>query len=411
MPRIPNYCRHKATNLGYIQYKPLWGDKPHYFPGAYDSDESRNAYEEARAAVVKHMQSGDPPKPKPKRPGVGILVERFLEWAEGNYGEKEFGHYRSVARLLLTKHKNVALDEFGPLALRDVRDQMIDGMGWTRESINRQVGRVVFMFRWGIQYELVEASVVANLDAVPGLRKGKTRARESEPRGPVDWGIVAEVLPFLPPMIATMVQVQYLTGMRSDELTGMQPLELATNDAVWIYQPAKHKTAWRKKVKFICIGPKAQELLRPYFPGKPAAYFFSPTGALSERKQARWTTRKTKIYGMAKDRQPKDRETNDRYDYHSYQRAIIYAMVQLAFAKSGEPHRRIKHDRHLRKWLAERGVQWWHPHQLRHARATVTEDKYGKEAAAALIGDTLDAAKLYTWKSLQLARSVALEAG
>lgn len=412
MPRIPTYGYHKNTGRGRIRYKPLFGPDGLLLPGKYNSLESLAAFQAAMSRVLEHMrgvgQSTDSPRPSPSRARVAYLVESFLPWSAANYGEKEHGHFRMVSRLLLAMHEQTKLTEFGPLALKGVREAMIE-QGWSRNHVNKQVNRIVRMFKWAVAEEMLDASVVANLAMVPGLRKGKTKARETERREPVEWPVVLEVMPHLTPMLRAMVEVHYLTGMRSDELTGMRPCEMAMNDAVWVYAPAEHKTAWRLLKKFICIGPQAQALLGPYLPSDPAAYFFTPAGAIAERTEARIANRKTKKYGTPPVRPP--RKVNPRYAYRSYHRAIVYGMIQLALAKSGERGCRLKHGKELKAWLAERGVEYWTPHQLRHARATVTENEHGIEAAAAITGNSLDAAKLYTWTSLKLARSIALESG
>ena len=59
------------------------------------------------------------------------------------------------------------------------------GLGWSRKYINKQVGRVVRMFRWGVSEELVPPSVHQALVAVPGLRKGRTEAPDYDPVQPV----------------------------------------------------------------------------------------------------------------------------------------------------------------------------------------------------------------------------------
>jgi len=56
---------------------------------------------------------------------------------------------------------------------------------WSRTDVNEQVRRVVRVWRYGVENERVGPKTVAALLAVPGLRVGKTEARETEPIKPV----------------------------------------------------------------------------------------------------------------------------------------------------------------------------------------------------------------------------------
>ncbi len=57
------------------------------------------------------------------------------------------------------------------------------------------------------------------------------------------------------------------------------------------------------------------------------------------------------------------------------------------------------------------GVPRWHPHQLRHGRAEQIDGEFGREAAAAVLGDTLTVAQIYTGRNFRLAMEVAKKMG
>ncbi len=61
----------------------------------------------------------------------------------------------------------------------------LTGKPWSRKYINKAVDRIRRMFRWGVENELVPPSVKQKLEAVAGLRKGRSKARETEARRPV----------------------------------------------------------------------------------------------------------------------------------------------------------------------------------------------------------------------------------
>lgn len=73
------------------------------------------------------------------------------------------------------------------------------------------------------------------------------------------------------PVVAGMMQVQLLTGMRSGELCRLRPCDIDRSGNIWIYQPKAvdqnqydHKTAYLGTKKIITIGPKAQKVLVKY---------------------------------------------------------------------------------------------------------------------------------------------------
>ena len=114
-------------------------------------------------------------------------------------------------------YADVPAVNFGPLALKAVREKMI-AHGWTRGTINKQVDRVRRKFRWGVENELVPPATHQALTAVTDLRRGKSEARETEPILPVLDAVVQETLPRLPAIVADMVRFQRLTGCRPVEV-------------------------------------------------------------------------------------------------------------------------------------------------------------------------------------------------
>ena len=70
-------------------------------------------------------------------------------------------------------------------------------LGWAHSYINKQVGRVKRVFRFATENEMVPASTYHALQAVAGLRAGRSDARETAPVTPVSDEIVQAVLPML----------------------------------------------------------------------------------------------------------------------------------------------------------------------------------------------------------------------
>ena len=59
--------------------------------------------------------------------------------------------------------------DFGPLALKAVREEMIDA-GITRKRINQHVGRIGRMFAWGVSQELIPVTILHALKTFNWLR-------------------------------------------------------------------------------------------------------------------------------------------------------------------------------------------------------------------------------------------------
>jgi hypothetical protein len=65
---------------------------------------------------------------------------------------------------------------------------------WSRNYVNDCIGRLKRLFRWAVENELVPPSAYHGLQAVPGLRRGRTEARETAPVKPVPAAFYAAVL-------------------------------------------------------------------------------------------------------------------------------------------------------------------------------------------------------------------------
>jgi len=76
--------------------------------------------------------------------------------------------------------------DFGPQSLKAVRRHMISEQHLCRNVVNRRIGRIKRVFKWAVAEELVPPSTFHGLQALAGLRFGRTEARETEPVKPVD---------------------------------------------------------------------------------------------------------------------------------------------------------------------------------------------------------------------------------
>jgi integrase len=298
--------------------------------------------------------------------------------------------------------------EFGPLALKAVQAQMVQ-LGHSRRYVNGSIDWIRRMFRWAASEELIPASVPHALGTVPGLRKGRTAARETEPILPVDEVTVDATLPHVSPVVAAMIRFQRLTGCRPGEACLLRPCDIDRSGDVWCYRPESHKTEHHDRDRVIFIGPKAQELLRPYLLRPTDAYCFAPAEAEAMRREKMHARRETPLScgnrpGTNRLRRPR-KKAGSHYTNDSYRRAIHRA-CDLAFPPPAE---RELSDAELKLW---RSKHRWSPNQLRHSAATEIRKQFGLEAVQVTLGHaSADVSQIYAERDLSLAANVMRRVG
>jgi hypothetical protein len=213
-PKPPAYCHHRTKGKAYVR---LNGD--FIYLGPYGSEESKAEY---RRVVGEWLATGRSPRQLAEAagPSVNEVLLAYWRFAEGYYpsgsGDRKGELERIVYAIKPLKdlYGTTSAAGFGPLALKAVRQKMIDA-GLCRTTVNQRIGCIKRIFKWAASEELVPPTVYHGLQSVEGLRRGRSAAREAEPVRPVSDGHVDAVLPFLPPTVVAMVRLHRLTGMRS----------------------------------------------------------------------------------------------------------------------------------------------------------------------------------------------------
>ena len=409
---IPKYRKH-ATGQALVQI-----DGKRYYLGKWGTPESRAKYDRLVSQYL--ADRGDAkPRPtavaKPTRAHPLTIAEVCLAYwrhAEGYYIKdgQPTDHLATVKRalhFLRVLFADTAAEDFGPLRLQEYQSHLVE-RGASRPYVNGLTGVIRRLFKWAVAQELVPPSVHHGLQAVPGLRKGRTAAREPAPILPVDDAVVEETLPHLGKIVADMVTFQRLTGARPGEVCIIRPCDVDRGGDVWAYVPASHKTEHHDRGRVILIGPKAQAVLRPYLLRPAQTYCFSPSEAVEQDRRARHAARKTplscgNIPGSNRVRYPKWRP-GERYDVISYRRAITRAIVRANAVR-----------REKAKTAGEQNwerLPSWSPNQLRHAAATEVRRRFGLEASQVVLGHArADVTQVYAERDLSLARRVVAEVG
>ncbi len=351
---------------------------------------------------------------------VSELLLRYWEHAKGYYRKngkptQEISALKSALRPVRELYGSRPAVEFGPLALEAVRQRMIDS-GWSRTGINRAVSRIRRVFRWAVCKELLPSAIHQALASMDGLRKDRSDAPEGSPIAPVRDAIVKATTEHLSPIVADMVRLQRLTGMRPGEVCIVRPCDIDRSGEVWKYRPEEHKTEHHGRDRTIFIGPKAQAILLRYLARDSVMYCFRPIDSEAKRRAEAHEKRKTPIScgnrpGTNRKRKPKC-TAGERYDTNSYRRAINRA-CDKAF-----PHPTLGYKmcssftdaqkRELRKWQSE---HHWSPNQLRHTAATEIRKQHGLEAAQVILGHSqLGVTQVYAErddaKGIEVARAI-----
>ena len=270
---------------GKKHYLGLWGStevKAEY--ARFELEWWENYRSPAKAPPITLLQQGDNADTT-----IGLLVVNYLSHVEGTMHKKDFGHIRTAVFDFLLKlySDNTPVDSFTPKSLKLVRTSMIQSHRFCRRVINSYVKRIVAMFRWGMGEDIVAGSTWYALKGVPALRKGEQGTFDHAERVEVPDHVVALTLPFLPPVVSVMVQIQGMTGMRPTEVCTMRVSDVNRSNVVWEYRPKNHKTEAYIGKKIIHLGAAEQELIVPYLTGKTAGQaVFSPCPS-NERAQCR----------------------------------------------------------------------------------------------------------------------------
>lgn len=339
------------------------------------------------------------------------LIARYWDYARAYYRktdgkETETGNIRAMLKLLRRIYGDTPAVQFGPLAMKVIQQEMVK-LGWSRPHINRQMGRIRRMFKWAAAEQLVTPDVLAALQAVAPLKFGRTEAPEPEPVKPVDESHVEATLAAVSPVVAAMVRVQLLTGMRPGEVCIMRGADLDTTGKQWAYRPATHKNQWRGHGKVVYIGPKAQDILRPFLKADLQAYLFSPRESEAWRRGQLHEQRKTPMScgnkpGSNRKRKPKKKPL-ERYSTGTYARAIDYACRKAFPPPAG------LNDEAAKAWRKD---HHWHPNQLRHTAATRIRQQFGAEAAQQVAGHRhLRTTEIYAERNEEAVRRIVAQVG
>lgn len=365
---IPRYRKHSTRNIGFIEFNK----KRHYLPGKYNSSTSLTAYADFVSNLAKRKSSSkiDLRVTHGDEVPISVLCDKFLDWAKTRYQKngRSTGTYERfrdcIIPLFLEMYGDTSTSRFGPIALKNLRNQFV-GTGICRNEVNDRIARVKRIFNWGVENELVYESVAGSLRYVTALKPGETMARETLPVRAICDEIISATLPFLPPTVDDMVRVQRLTGCRPSEVCNLRWCNINQTDDIWIYTPIEHKTEHKRKHRHIAIPPAAQMILEKYRHRFIEEFIFSPRETVRIISTKKRAARKSKLTPSQRAREESASKQKSRYGekytIHAYEHAINRAATKAKVLK-------------------------WSPNQIRHTFATAIEGRHDREMARILLG-------------------------
>jgi len=356
--RTPSYRLHKPTG----QAVATFDGRDVYF-GKYGSIASKAAYDRTVAEWLANGRRFAPAADV----AVNELMVQYLQHADGYYvkdGEptSQATLIRNALRPLKRLYGDTPAASFGPRSLVAVRQAYVDA-GLSRSVVNRYTGLVVQFFKWCTETELVPASVHHGLKAVACLRKGRSDVREAEGVRSVPDAYVDAIEPHVSRQVWAMCELMRLTGARPGEICIMRACDLDTAGRIWEYVPDRHKNEHHGKERRIYLGPKAQEIVKPWLCPELGAYLFSPAEAEAERLAEMRRRRKSPVQPSQLDRSKPGpgRKLGDRYNEPAFRLAV-------------------------RRGCEKADVPAWAPNRLRHNAATMLRKQFGLDIARVILG-------------------------
>jgi integrase len=393
MPRtrtIPAYRLHTASG----QARVILNGR-HIYLGRYDSEESRASYEKVVRKLLTDRAASDIEANVliSKDLTVAELVAAYLKFARTYYVKRgrvtpEFDHIFLTLRLVTERYGHDLITTLGPLKVKAIRAEWIKA-GMVRGQINKRIGRIRRMVAWGVEEELVPASVHHALKAIAGLKKGRTEAPEGRRVLPVPETWVDAIRPHVSRQVWAMVELQRLCGARPGEIVMLRTIDINMSGRIWEFRPIESKMEHLGSDRVVYVGPQAQEILRPWLRTELEAFLFSPREVLAEWWADRRAQHKTPVQPSQRNRKKRrpQRAPADRYSSKSYARAI-----RTACLNAGVPH--------------------WAPNQLRHVVGTKVRQEMGLEASQVVLGHArADVTQVYAERNAELAKQAMQKLG
>ena len=358
-PKQPAIYRQKRRNGRDSAFTIIDGRRIHL--GIYGTPETEKEY---RRIVAEYNTGIIAPKTTPADCTVAELVLRFLKERKEKTSQIQWDKEHRICIVLLSLYGDMDATAFDVNCLRSVRNEFIQKQ-YVRREINYRVQVVQFIFRWGVSYKIVPATVHHELKALIPLKKGEYNLPESRERPTISLDDIEKTLAKLSPIIRAMVRIHLATAARPTEICELRIENIdRQRDDLWAIRLDHHKTDHLEdaETKILYIAKTEIDVLLSLIGERIEGYIFRPIDAIRYEKERRATgavfvkkqpSRSARDAERAKN--PK-RICGDCYDFHAYRNAVYRACDRA-------------------------GVPRWFPYQLRHTGITLIGLEHGVEAA------------------------------
>lgn len=382
MQRDPK-LRKNGDGRGYA-VAPGDTSKTRQYFGQHGTPECDRLYRNWLASLraTDRLPSPDTPKPQAVKLVAQLIVE-YLSQVRQRYSDNEYkGVYLALERLATRiggrDASAIEVPQIRSLIEIMCHEQFSYGSGehakkrhYSRTYVNKTLARIKRFVRWSHMMGYVTAEQWSRISVLDGIKQSEKLARETIKKRDVPLEFVKQTLPHLTPTVAAMVRVQYLCGMRPQDVYNIRWIDIDTSGDVWIYVPFEHKNTHRGLELMKAIPKPAQTLLEAFRPEDDRSFIFSPKRAMA----VFWGT--------------SDADRLKRFGYQ-YVGSAYYHAVRDACDKA-------KIDR-------------WSPNQLRHTMATHLRSKYGQEAAQYYLGHAnISTTDIYAHRAAESLQRVAKE--
>ena len=262
---IPSLRLHRPSSRGYVEL-----NRKRQYLGPYNDPETRLKYERI---VSEWLIRNRRPEVSKYDITVVELIDRFWIHAEAYYRKPDgtpttsISCFRMALKPLKRLYGSTRVAEFGPMALKVVRQYMIDA-DMSRRVVNQSMVLIRSVFRWGVAEEFIPESIPNALATIAPLRRGRSDARETDLVKPVPQAHVDAIEKHVSSQVWALIQLQLFTGARAGELVRLRPVDFDTTGKVWTAELREHKTAHHGRVRTIYFGPRAQAVVREFLPGR-----------------------------------------------------------------------------------------------------------------------------------------------
>jgi integrase len=345
-PRIPSYRLHKQSGQAVVTLADGFGGGRDVLLGKHGTKESKAEYKR----VILEWEASDRRLPNQVSDDITIveLIDRYWQHCQTYYRRLDGSETKEVSCMMYSLrplnylHGKSPVKDFGPSALKAVRELMIHGyedpkygtqQPLCRNEINKRIKRIRRMVKWGTENDIVPSSVLSALQAVAPLKRGRSEAHDAPSVMPIARAVVEDTLPYLGQIMQDMVMLQLETGIRPGELVTMRACDIDMTGSIWLYRPPQHKTLHHGHDRVIAIGPRGQEIIKRHLTMNIESPLFSPAKAMQERSVALRAQRKTSVQPSQQYRRKKNpkKKPGSQYTVQSYGRGI--AMVSSGTIK------------------------------------------------------------------------------